>query len=609
MALDKDKSGTVIKNKIKRYLYEIIIACTVILIHAILNSKLYPLTQTVGYDEQATLFWTGLLSSASWKEIIEVHNYYGFGFTFFLGILYYVFADPVVIYKITLFIISVFYAISAVVAFKLIQTIAQPQKREDIIFSLFVSIAVVFVPVKFVYVMNEHVFILINWLLIYCMIKMLEKDKNKFFYSVCIILLLGYSLTVHEKSITLWAGVVVSVLFFKIWFKETTMNLFLTGGSLLVIHQTTKKFIKWLRKFFWENAEKISSNSSSGTFATIIKKLGYLKNPYNWIFPIITFLSQLYFMTFCTGGIFLSVLLMSIYVFFKWGIQREGNITWKKQVVVIILYTLLCIFITIVVQDVTWMPDVSDYEATQVLQEIFGKRAKLYLRYFCCYCGPLIALFGVYCIKLYNRLKRFFTVSLGVYGLLSVMEIVCISPWYAENKLNGAPIYTMFLPFVLESPESFLSREIFVKAIIVSCLIVLLVYVLLCKRKFIFLGAFITFFFVYQYWYTGFSVYRINSETMYVENYPVYEVLKDIEEDDVDVVYMPEMSKKHIRLKYYLTNFSITKSSPTLSDEKIIIIHDDDNQVNSEYLKYNYKFIQAGAYEIYLSSDIKYNER
>lgn len=604
LAINKKKKFS---NSIcKKYICEIIIVCSVILIHGILNANLYPLTQMTGYDEQATLFWMGLLSKSSWKQVIEFHNYYGFGFTAPFGILHNLISNPVIIYQIIMFVISLIYSISAVIAFRIIQMIVPKKNKEEKIFSILISIASVFVPIKFTYIINEHLYILINWLLVYILIKMLEDHKHKILYRLCIILLLGYSLTVHEKAITLWLGVIATIIVFKYYYLEKKRNVILMGGGLACIYKITKKLNRYLRNFFWGNIAGSSTNSSSSTISLMISKIKCLKKVKNWVFPIVTFFSQLFFISFCTGGIFLSVLMMSIYILFKWWLRKEGEELWQQQVIIIIFYTLVCIFATIVIQDITWMPDLTNYKFTDVLQEVFGKRAKLYLRYFCCYCGPLIVLFGVYCMNLYKRFVKISKVSVAIYGIFCIFEVILISPWYSDNRLNAAPIYSMFLPFTWENPNGFLTREVFIKAIFISCLIVAFFYILLKFKKFILLGVFIAAFFVYQYLYTGFAVYKKNSETIYAENYPVYEALKNIK--NVEIIYVPQMKKEHIRLKFYLTDYSLTYSIPNYSEEEIIVIYDYDGVLNSEFVDYNYSYIHAGAYEIYLSPDIEYIE-
>ena len=74
MALNKNKHLSICKKFLRKYSYEIVIAVIVIIIHEILNSNVYALTQSVGYDEQATLSWTGLLTSSSWKQIIVMDS-------------------------------------------------------------------------------------------------------------------------------------------------------------------------------------------------------------------------------------------------------------------------------------------------------------------------------------------------------------------------------------------------------------------------------------------------------------------------------------------------------------------------------------------------------
>lgn len=587
---------------VNKYKFEIIIICIIILVHELLNLNLKAMVQVIGYDESATLSWTGLFTDVSWHDIIEQHKYYGFGFSAIFSFLYYITDNPVYIYQTMQLVVAVLYAIMGLISYRIILEISGAITLKQKTVSMFFAIASTFIPVKFVYVINEHMYIFLNWVTVYLIVKLVKGKVNKTRYTIYLILVLCYSLTVHEKSLTLWVSVLFTLVLCSILWHRPVINYVITIIMGISGFSLIKKIISKIRNFIWSNKEVVQ-NTANATISTTIRKLSYLAKPLNWIFPIVTFISQLFFMSLCTGGIFQVSWLIGILLIIK-NIRSKTVEIWEKQIFAIVVYTIICIGITILMQCISWMPDTADYSTDEVMQEIFGKRAKLYLRYFCCYCGPLIALFSVYIQRCFCTVKKVMIISFIIHCVVGIFIAIFVSPWYSQFQLESSPVYTMFIPFTLRQPDEYLTQGVFVSALVVGTLI-MLGFIFLHRRKLIRLFSFfVAVFFIYQYLYTGFTVYSKSSEQIYNDNYPVYEILDSIKSQISDVVYMPELSKADIRLKFYLTDFSISNSMPDLSQANNVIIYENDGLVNVDLVQLDYNMIEAGAYEIYLSKDI-----
>lgn len=502
-----------------------------------------------------------------------------------------------------LFTISCFYAVSAVICYKIMNKLVRCASNKRIILCAF-SIAAVFVPVKFVYVMNEHIYILLNWIILYLLVTLMEKNVNKIHYTGYLLIVLVYALTVHEKSLTLWFASSLTIIAVFVVFRDKLIKfpVFVIGGFLS--YEITKKVIRKIRHIFFIQAENEITNTSASTLAVIFEKLKYFKSPVNWIFPVITCFSQIYFMSLFTGGVFLVAFIFSIYFIFTYTFTKKEKCeeVWERQIYIIALYSIVCIFLTVVIQAIAWMPDINSLTIDQIAVEIWGKRAKLYLRYFACYCGPIIMLFGVYFLRYLEKLKKIFRVSAFINIFFGIIVVAKISCWYETYQMNESPIYSMFMPFVLGKPSDYLTRKTFIIAIIVGLAIFVFIYMCIFKNMKKIVGVFLALLLVHEYLYTGVTVYKNSSSAIYKDNYPVYCLLDGIEDQTEHIIYMPEMKKEDIRLKFYLTDYTIVNRVPDLSSEHVVVIIRSDGVINEEYA--NYTQIESGAYEIYLSPDI-----
>ena len=588
-----------LKKRIEKNYYYIICFFIIVVLHFLMSMNFKGLVQSIGNDEAVTLSWTSFLSGVDWSDVVELNKYYGFGFTTFLGILNKFTTNPLVLYQLYQAIVAIMYATCGIISLKILCKLLDCKPN---VYCLLTAISSVFVPIKFVYVFNEHMYILINWLIVFNIIRIIyeQNERKIMIYFLENILILGYSLTVHDKSLTMWCAFFLAIILFllkeknEVIIKTFIINLLAGMG----IYKILQIFIKMIRKGIWDiNSKIMLNNTTTGTFSTLRRKILYLKNPINYIFPILTIISQLFFMSMVTGGIFLIFLLYSLSFIFKYYCKKCSNNNKNKAIFIISVYVLITISITIVMQSLTWMPDATKLDSNVYWLEILGKRAKLYLRYFCCYCGPAIVLFAVYLKDKRNESLKYFKLSIFLYAVIALCVILFISKWYNEYTLISSPTYSMFIPFVWFFKYEYLTRKVFVISIFMMYIFLCFLYFLFKYKKDSLIMLLVLILFLYQYFCTGLLVYKSSSEKIYSNNYPVYQYLK-IKNIDNKVIYCPNMNKSYIQLKFYLTEYELLKDSKI--DNEHIIIFKLDEEIQNNLIKQGYIFEELGDYRVYI---------
>ena len=124
-----------------------IIFFTIMLIHFLVSSRFYALTQVAGMDESVTIGWVSIASSEkSWVSAVTLNKYYGFGFAVFASIFYLFTSDPVIIYHCLQIMVGIIYAFCGLICFRMLDYMVKPKNRKENTILIITSITCVFVP-------------------------------------------------------------------------------------------------------------------------------------------------------------------------------------------------------------------------------------------------------------------------------------------------------------------------------------------------------------------------------------------------------------------------------------------------------------------------------
>ncbi|MBO6164923.1 MAG: hypothetical protein J6O17_00950 [Eubacterium sp.] len=581
-----------------------IIFFTIMLIHFLVSSRFYALTQVAGMDESVTIGWVSIASSEkSWVSAVTLNKYYGFGFAVFASIFYLFTSDPVIIYHCLQIMVGIIYAFCGLICFRMLDYMVKPKNRKENTILIITSITCVFVPIKYIYFMNEHAIILINWLTVYSLIRLTQRPKSKK-YTFSLILFLCYALTIHDRALVLWMGVVGSILIISIVKKKN--YIYIPIGILAVPGFVgLRKVIKIIRHYIW-NSGQVLANTSENTIATVFKKIPYLSKPINWIFPIITVISQLYFMAFSTCGAFFLVLFSGVTFIVRYIKRRRHNNTVDDAIFIILVYSILCIIVTIGIQAVSWMPDATTISPDMVWSEILGKRSKFYLRYFCSYCGPMLMLLSVFILKKLHYLKKSILSSGIAFVIVSILECIFVSGQYSDMLVKSNPAYTLFFPFSFLLGEKRLTAKLFIVSICVMAVLYAVVITLIYINKKVILTSLIMAVMVFQYVVSTISIYESGSERLYNKMYPIYQFMNEVDMEVVDdhkFIYKPDMTKDDMRLQYYLADYTLLNAMPDEIEDDKVIITNTDYPFLDDYLDAGFQMEYIGNYRIYVYPD------
>lgn len=338
----------------------------------------------------------------------------------------------------------------------------------------------------------------------------------------------------------------------------------------------------------------------------MFKKIPYLSKPINWIFPIITVISQLYFMAFSTCGAFFLVLFSGVTFIVRYIKRRRHNNTVDDAIFIILVYSILCIIVTIGIQAVSWMPDATTISPDMVWSEILGKRSKFYLRYFCSYCGPMLMLLSVFILKKLHYLKKSILSSGIAFVIVSILECIFVSGQYSDMLVKSNPAYTLFFPFSFLLGEKRLTAKLFIVSICVMAVLYAVVITLIYINKKVILTSLIMAVMVFQYVVSTISIYESGSERLYNKMYPIYQFMNEVDMEVVDdhkFIYKPDMTKDDMRLQYYLADYTLLNAMPDEIEDDKVIITNTDYPFLDDYLDAGFQMEYIGNYRIYVYPD------
>lgn len=565
------KKNQMLLNWMKQHKFEIILFFTVFLIHAITNLNYKAIVQSIGNDERVTMVGAATLAGLDWSDIVKNAKYYGIGYTVLMAPMFLITDNPFVIYQGMLLYNAILYAISAVLCFRLMRKLCgKPEGTKENVYCLLFSIASVFVPIKFVFIINEHMLTFLNWVLLTLLVKVAElfsenRKRESVKYVAVMFVLMLYALVVHTRGVTFWIAVAI-VLFVLFLMHRLRIRYWLVGivgavGGYVLMQNV----VKLIQRVVWNNDGSTMLNSSEQLAESSQLKFTYFKHLINWVFPSTTIVSQVNTMTIATGGLFLFSIIFSIRIIVQLIRKKERPTGTALILLVTALFTGLCVFISICGQSVIWMPNA--YEITdhaEKMEAIFGKRAKLYIRYFTCYTGPALMLAGVYMMQFKKTVKHYLLVSLGAFAAISTFAVLVVGKWYEQFTLVESPVYQLFLPFVFWSKKEYLTQDIFWVTSIIAVVIfmILIVFTLLNKR--IVVAALVAGMMLYQYEFLANTCYKDFSDNIYADNYPVYEMITKVEEQSgLDkTIYLPAGTYSEMALQFYLNRYKFILDSP-----------------------------------------------
>lgn len=460
-------------------------------------------------DELATISGAAHLAGNDWSNLISQAGYYGVGFTSFLWVFFKVFDNPVYIYRGMLVVYAFIQSLSIPIAFYIMKHYF---KIKNNVFVALVSLSSsFFVVTRAMIVYNEHILILISWLITLILFKLMENMDNqrkKRYYTTVLFLILSYSLTIHTRALTFWIAILGIIILYAIWKKRCLISPVICIIIGTIGYISSQIFVKFVQSNIWTSSSGETLRNASVPVSSISFSIFNVENWQAWFGIII---GQLNTINIFSGGIliFLVIVLLAL----AWAHLKKDN-TWDElmknpiyfHLIIIAIYFVLCIGMTIAAQSISWLPGAANTINAGVLNDEYGSKAFTYIRYIGPYCAPVFLLGSclIYKMQEYFNKKLLFLykVSLSIICVLNAIWVTCIVPYFHQSKAINT--IEAFVPFALSSSQiEHATLNIILPATLIAFLSFLLYGIFVKKQKPMWIYVYISVFLIYEYAYNA----------------------------------------------------------------------------------------------------------
>ena len=250
-------------NKDKMILYTLSLVLFVLHIWYI-NGLYLPniLDDEFGYWGIAAYF-----AGIDWSSATSHISYYSYGYSILLTPLFWLFDDPVVIYRAALVINSVLLSLIPTISLSISKKIFPKTNKW---FLLIVSFSVSLYPSYIVYsniAWSESLLIFVCWMIVWCFFYLNRNSPTWIFFLTAFFLVYAYS--IHQRTIGILIAGVITIILMKTKKNinsKQLLSFILSLGILLIIHTLIKDHIT---TNLWYNSENIGTNDYSGQLSKL----------------------------------------------------------------------------------------------------------------------------------------------------------------------------------------------------------------------------------------------------------------------------------------------------------------------------------------------------
>jgi hypothetical protein len=524
-------------------------------------------------DEFSTMSTAAHVAGLDWHLITEAGaHYYGGGFTILLWPLFRFISNPFILYGVLLCIAGTLQALIAPIAFHLMYRYLNVRDRRYLFFGALTASFLVATRSTLFY--NEHIVILLFWLIIWILCKLVEHQddsRKQAKWSVILMLTISYSMTIHARTkiyfIVLFLAAVLYFLFCRRRLVSPIPAIFSgIGGYFLA-----KQFIHWVKVnvWLWQEGDFLKN-----TDVVMNLSLDLLTSPTAWQGWLATIIGQVHTSLIFTVGfsaIGIPLVVILLYRFFASSPVFQGKPAHREPLLslenpylpVIALFCVLAIGGTIFAQSLTWLFRVeASLTNSPYGTNAYGYKAFTYFRYYGVYIGPffLTALVLLYHAK--DLVKRYWGYILVFFVLLQSLFACFVLPHITNNRVASE----IYWPFGLwTSYQNTMQPYVYVAGIFVATVFFLIFFFCYLKKKILAPLILLCLVLIYEYCYV--SIYQ-DGNLMYQYNAKsdaTYALVREIEKDGHELpheLYTHDINT-HTQKKIYTQQF-------LLKDHKLI---------------------------------------
>jgi hypothetical protein len=432
---------------------------------------------------------------------------------------------------------------------------------------------------------NEHPLLLVCWLIV-CTLLILESNidnnKKRIQYTILLVLLLVYSLTLHTRAITLWLALGLCVIFYfwvyRKWIVSLPVFAILGAGGVIAGGIA----IAYLQQTLWsQNGGTALENSHFNIDLTNFLLLSKVTSWQAWVNIILGQLNNVGLVT-CGMATIGIVILCSL--FWK-GILRQPTFIQESKANHLSKFILIgsffgsAVIITIGGQSISWLPAASEGIIAGFGSKYYGYKAFIYFRYFGLYTGPLLMLVFAYAYLFKDKLMTYCKSSTLVFLLLQAYFMVCIVP-YIYNFQEYTT--TQFRPFVFFQIGRKTNVYTFLGTAFVLFVIWIIIWFSYYKKNIVIPALLVTLMLMYQYvsLTKHYDIHYENKRYQMVNS--SYELMTELQTNtdipkDIYVVAPPDSTSTvpYFIFQFYLNHYHVIPGLPTDTGEESIAFYED----------------------------------
>lgn len=489
-------------------------------------------------DELSTIATGAYYGGADFSALTsEAGFYYGGGFSIFFAPLFRLGLEATVIYKIILVCCSVAQSLVAPIAYYILK---KGFHIEDNRYNGMGAIACSYLMVTRSMVMfNEHIFILLCWLIALLFVKLCQYKTNykkKSIYTVLLMFVLNYGMTVHARFQILWIAIPIVIVLFYWMYKR----LFIAGipgiMSAVVFYVLADKFNDMVKASVWLAGE---GGNLKNTSTSIASKLYLFKDPVAWQGMATTCIGQANTAFIYSGGLLVIAIVVLLYIILKhWKqyVKRsserlygfESIHKWEEPYMLLAMVFLLCVGGMILAHGIRWIPKVmTALRESSYGGNAYGLKTFTYVRYI----GPLLGPFALSAIgalyHLKNHIRKMLPYIVCAYGAMQLLWLAFVYPHISASTVSSE----MFWPFSLTTFNKDIKGTYYLAGTLAAAIVLIVAVVFYYRKQLLIPLCLFALFISYQYLYNAMA-WDVNRQDGQVDNANAgYECLEAMSEE------------------------------------------------------------------------------
>lgn len=536
----------------------------------ILNLCLKSLTLSTGNDDIGTIAGAAYFAGLDWSDVISHTLYYGWGYSMFMAPVFMLTDNVRILFQAMLAYNALLLALSVVICYNIIRGVFQ---IEDGKFCITVSLAANFFFFALIdnnIIFNETPLIFLFWLVLYILLKMqrnIYTGRSNTWFTVSLVFIMGYGLTVHTRFLIMWGAIVVMVLVFALMKKKLLVNPWIfvlgAGGFYFIANTLNHKVQDGLWLAGQSDKPLVNSvDSLSGQFSNIKE----LFNSDGFAGFMHMILGQSAIMFFFTGGLMLMFILAAIIVikrmFQKACSKQEVFLVTDKEERMDIQLGSGIIFIAALLMATLLMVNIgaAGVAKTAIIKG-WGSKWFVYSRYWgaCCPMAILLIFTFFYVNKEKHLKKKISLISLIGMTVWGILFGIFVAVKMVGVKISSALVFQVMMGLTFNGIDDRFSMSNMIYMLIFGGVWFLLLLILFYKKKYNSAVIVTMLIFVYIFAYKMAAVDMEASEEAYYQYIDAKWTLESygIGSDDYKKIYVDSELSDYYNAQFELSRYEL----------------------------------------------------